>query len=74
MASLAKTLTDRQLEVLETAYRNGYFEWPRTRTGEEVATLLGITQPTFTNHLRVGERKLFSMLFDDESRVGGEYT
>jgi PAS domain-containing protein/DNA-binding CsgD family transcriptional regulator len=69
MASLAERLTDRQREVLETAYFNGYFEWPRTRTGEEIAELLGITQPTFNNHLRVAERKLFTMLF--ERRGGG---
>ncbi|WP_435346657.1 bacterio-opsin activator domain-containing protein [Haloarchaeobius sp. HRN-SO-5] len=74
MASLGDRLTDRQLEVLETAYRNGYFEWPRTRTGEEIASLLDITQPTFNNHLRVAERKLFSLLFDEETVPGGKHT
>jgi hypothetical protein len=55
----------RQLETLQTAYHSGYFEWPRDRTGEEVAEALGITQPTFTGHLRAAERKLRAMLFDD---------
>lgn len=64
LARLSETLTERQQEVLETAYQNGYFEWPRARTGEQVAALLGITQPTFNNHLRVAERKLFTLLFD----------
>lgn len=64
---LTEQLTDRQLEVLHTAYLNGYFEWPRERSGEEVASQLGITQPTFNNHLRVAERKLFSALFDDDT-------
>lgn len=67
MTRLTEQLTDRQLEVLKTAYLNGYFEWPRERTGEEVASQLGITQPTFNNHLRVAERKLFSTLFGDDS-------
>jgi len=65
LTRLTERLTDRQLEVLKTAHLNGYFEWPRLRTGEEMAELLGITQPTFNNHLRVAERKLFTMLFDE---------
>ncbi|WP_224270902.1 bacterio-opsin activator domain-containing protein [Haloprofundus salinisoli] len=63
--TLEAELTHRQLEVLQTAYHSGYFEWPRDRTGEEVATSLDITQPTFNAHLRTAERKLCAMLFDD---------
>ncbi|WP_224337588.1 bacterio-opsin activator domain-containing protein [Haloprofundus halobius] len=63
--TLEDDLTRRQLEVLQTAYHSGYFEWPRDRTGEEVATTLDITQPTFNAHLRAAERKLCAMLFDD---------
>jgi DNA-binding CsgD family transcriptional regulator len=69
IATLEERLTDRQLEILKTAYFNGYFEWPRLRTGEEMASLLGITQPTFNNHLRVAERKLFTILFDEGHTV-----
>lgn len=65
-AELEELLTDRQLEVLRTAYLNGYFEWPRANTGEEIADRLGITQPTFNNHLRVAERKLLTLLLEDE--------
>lgn len=60
-------LTDRQEEVVETAYLSGYFEWPREQTGEEVAETLGITQPTFNRHLRSTEQNLFSLLFEDGS-------
>ncbi|MFB6150299.1 MAG: bacterio-opsin activator domain-containing protein [Haloarculaceae archaeon] len=65
LATLRERLTPRQLEVLRTAYAAGYFEWPRESTGEEVAGLLGITQPTFNRHLRTAERKLFEELFAD---------
>jgi|GEM_PF-1197328 len=61
--TLTEDLTDRQREVLQTAYLSGYFEWPRDRTGEEVAESLGITQSTFNRHLRTSERKLFTRLF-----------
>ena len=68
-SAVTEALTDRQLEAARTAFLAGYFEWPRASTGEEVATAMGITQPTFNRHLRTTERKLFSTLFeggDDE--------
>jgi PAS domain S-box-containing protein len=64
---LERRLSDRQQEALETAYAMGYFEWPRESTGETVAEALGITQPTVNKHLRIGERKVFELLFDDLS-------
>jgi PAS domain S-box-containing protein len=63
---LAEQLTPRQLEALETAYSAGYFDWPRESSGEEIADLLGVTQPTFNKHLRSAERKTFSMLLERE--------
>ncbi|WP_411963938.1 PAS domain S-box protein [Haloferax sp. YSMS24] len=64
-------VTARQLEVLRTAYFCGYFDSPRSMTGQEVASLLSITQPTFNYHLRAGQRTLLGMLVDergDDSR------
>jgi len=58
-------LTDRQLEVLQTAYYSGFFESPRESTGEEVAATLGISPPAFYQHARTVQRKLFTTLFDD---------
>ncbi|SNZ05624.1 Predicted DNA binding protein, contains HTH domain [Natronoarchaeum philippinense] len=60
-------LTDRQREVLEAAYFSGYFEWPREKTGEEIAEALGVAPPTFNQHLRAGERKLFETLFEPDA-------
>ena len=59
-------LTARQREVLQTAYLSGYFESPRQRTGEELASALGISSPTVSNHLRAGLRKLLDLLYEDE--------
>jgi predicted DNA binding protein len=64
--ALSEQLTPRQRETLETAYSAGYFDWPRESSGEEIAELLGITQPTFNKHLRAAERKTFSMLLNRE--------
>jgi predicted DNA binding protein len=60
---LESRLTDRQYEALETAHEMGYFDWPRESSGEDVASALGITQPTINKHIRVGERKVFDLLF-----------
>ncbi|WP_338739065.1 bacterio-opsin activator domain-containing protein [Haloplanus salilacus] len=62
--SLADRLTDRQWEVLETAYQGGFFESPRVRTGEELAETLGIAPSTFSYHLREAERRLSAFVFE----------
>ncbi|EMA45352.1 bacterio-opsin activator domain-containing protein [Halococcus saccharolyticus] len=64
-AAFLDRLTDRQLEVLQTAYYSGYFESPRESTGEEIAATLGISPPAFYRHARTVQRKLFTVLFDD---------
>jgi PAS domain S-box-containing protein len=64
--TLEARLTDRQREVLETAYSAGYFEWPRDSSGQEVAERLDITQPTFNRHLRIAEAETFSLVLDDD--------
>jgi len=67
LSSLLGELTDRQLEVLRTAYFAGFFEWPRQSTGEEVAEMLDVTQPTVNRHLRLGQQRLLAQLFDEEA-------
>ncbi|MEF8869316.1 MAG: bacterio-opsin activator domain-containing protein [Haloarculaceae archaeon] len=52
--SLPGGLTDRQREAVLAAHRAGFFEWPRESTGEEVADRLGVSAPTFHQHLRKG--------------------
>ena len=61
---LTAVLTDRQQEAAQTAYFSGYFDWPREHSGEDVASMMDISQTTFTQHLRAAEKKLFEALFD----------
>ncbi len=63
--TLEDELTDRQREVLATAYESGYFESPRGTSGVELADLLDISQPTMTHHLREAQRRLFMSLFEE---------
>lgn len=57
-------LTDRQIEILRVAFDAGYFDWPRDATGEDVAEELGISSPTFSQHVHAAQRKLLATLFD----------
>ncbi|AXR79199.1 helix-turn-helix domain-containing protein [Natrarchaeobaculum sulfurireducens] len=56
------TLTDRQLEVLETAHRMGYFDHPKGANAGEVADELEITGTTFTEHLAAAQTKLLDAI------------
>lgn len=63
--SLEDRLTDRQREVLETAYQGGFFESPRLRTAGELAETLGVAPSTFSYHLREAERRLSALVFEN---------
>ena len=67
---LVSDLTDRQRATLEAAYHAGFFEWPRNASGEEVAESLGVASPTFHQHLRKAEGKVFDALLDPEEASG----
>ena len=66
-STLVERLTDRQLEVVETAYYSGFFESPREHTGEEIAETLGFSPPAFYQHIRTVQRKLFTALFEERN-------
>ncbi|WP_123620046.1 PAS domain S-box protein [Halorubrum sp. CSM-61] len=59
-------LTERQREVLQTAYFAGYFEQPRKNSAREIADMLSVSQPTVSRHLRNSQQTLFSLLFGDD--------
>ncbi|SDK01372.1 bacterio-opsin activator domain-containing protein [Natronorubrum texcoconense] len=69
-ARLERDLTDRQFAALQRAYLSGYFEWPRPTTGEELAQTMGVSRPTFHEHLRTAEAKLCRALFDEGTLSG----
>jgi predicted DNA binding protein len=62
--TIDESLTDRQREALRTAHTAGFFAWPRDSSGEEIASMMDITQSTFLQHLRAAERKVFDELLD----------
>lgn len=58
------SLTDRQREVLETAYDLGYFDVPRRVSTADVAAELDLDPSTVAEHLQRAEHNLFTALLD----------
>ncbi|RDI71377.1 helix-turn-helix domain-containing protein [Halopelagius longus] len=54
--------TDRQYEVLSTAHEMGYFERPKEADSADVASALGVSVSTFTEHLAVAQSKLLNQI------------
>ena len=55
-----ETLTDRQLEVLQTAYEIGFYDVPREATVADVADEIGLDGGTVSEHLQRAERNILS--------------
>ncbi|WP_148414103.1 PAS domain S-box protein [Haloferax sp. KTX1] len=51
-------LTDRQTEVLRTAFHAGYYEWPRDTDGTNLSEQLDLSPATVSQHLRAAHRKV----------------
>jgi len=62
-------LTDRQFEVIERALEEGYFEWPRDASSEEIAEKLDISRATFLEHLRKAQSKLLTEAIEEDGRT-----
>ncbi len=64
-SALESQLTERQREVLLAAHEEGYYDWPRDTSGQELAEEFGLTPPTLHDHLRAAERKLVSLVIEE---------
>ena len=59
---LLSPLTDRQLEVFETAVEEGYYDVPRQATHKDIANCLDCAPSTVDEHLRKAESRVVSGL------------
>ena len=66
---LTSDLTERQRSALEAAYHAGFFDWPRDVSGGEMAESLGVSSPTFHQHLRKAEQKILDTLLSSASTM-----
>jgi len=63
-AALADRFTDRQETALRTAYLGGFFDWPREIDGNDLADAMDVSRPTYHQHLRAAQQKVFEELFE----------
>ncbi|MFC6962974.1 helix-turn-helix domain-containing protein [Halocatena marina] len=59
-------LTDEQYDIIETAYRQGYWEIPQQITLDELAESIGISTDTASKRLRHGLTSLMDASFQPE--------
>ncbi|WP_436901488.1 bacterio-opsin activator domain-containing protein [Halovenus halobia] len=62
---LEEQLTEKQRDVIRTAYHSGYFEWPRGSTAEDLAESMGVSSPTLHNHLRRAQQSILAELLEE---------
>ncbi len=62
-SSGASGLTLRQEEILQFAYSNGYYEYPRRIILRDLSRIFDISPSTMSEILRAGQRRIFSEYF-----------
>ncbi|WP_457590512.1 helix-turn-helix domain-containing protein [Geoglobus sp.] len=62
---ISRKLSMKQKRVLVEAYRQGYFEWPRKTSVDELARSFGIAKSTCLHHLRVAESKIMKKIIEE---------
>lgn len=58
VADLTVGLTPKQLDAVQWAVKEGYYDMPRRAGSREIAPRMGIGRSTFEEHLRKGEQHL----------------
>jgi len=61
----APELTDKQKQALALAIKNGYYDYPRKTSIEQLAKLSDLSFSTFHAHLRKAEAKLLPFYFSE---------
>jgi hypothetical protein len=59
---ILSVLTDRQRELLVTAHRHGYYEYPKRINTEGLAGRVDVSRPTLVQHLRKAEGRIMDEL------------
>ncbi len=65
VADIEGRLTARQQLALQKAYLGGFFDWPRSISGEDLAESMDISPSTYHQHLRAAEKKVLASLFEE---------
>ena len=59
-ADLLAVLTDKQREVMVAAYQNGYYDYPKKISSNQLCRKVSISKPTLLQHMRKAEGRILS--------------
>ena len=62
------SLTDRQQEIVQTAFSMGYYEVPREASTDDIAREVDLDPSTVSEHLQRAEHNILSQLFQKSGR------
>ncbi|MDS0256228.1 helix-turn-helix domain-containing protein [Thermoplasmatales archaeon AK] len=58
VSSFPVNLSKTEADIIQKAFANGFYSWPRKCSLEKLSSTFGLSKPTVSYHLRNGERKL----------------
>lgn len=62
-------LTDRQLKIVEVAFKRGYYDYPKRISIRELARIFGVSTATVSEILRRGQRKIIKEHFEGKKTI-----
>ncbi len=62
-------LTDRQLRIVEVAYKRGYYDYPKRISIRELARIFSVSTATVSEILRRGQRKIIKEHFESKKKI-----
>jgi predicted DNA binding protein len=61
-ADILAVLTDKQREVMVTAFQNGYYDYPKKISSKQLCQKVNISKPTLLQHMRKAEGRILNEL------------
>jgi predicted DNA binding protein len=62
-------LTDRQLKIVEVAFKRGYYDYPKRISIRELARIFSVSTATVSEILRRGQRKIIKEHFEGKKKI-----